>query len=110
MAKQLEHQPWNALPNTDGRHPNEKYPWDEWFNGKTWLLIKGEDFDSDTDVFRRYIYDCSIRNDVKVKTKVDKHGNIYVRKTGARKRSKMSYEEAVAMAERRMTAKREQRG
>jgi len=109
MAEELHYQPWHSLPGTQGPHPNQKYPWNDWFNGKTWLLIKGEDFDSETHVFRRYIYDVSIREGVRVKTTLDKHGNIYLRKTGARRKKKMSYEEAVELAERRMALKKQRK-
>lgn len=27
-------------------YSTSEYPWDEWLNGETWLIVKGEDFTS----------------------------------------------------------------
>lgn len=87
MAEELWRVPWKDLPNTERKPPpHTKYPWDEWFNGRTWLLIQGEDFDRDPEEFRTYIYDMAQKKNAKVKTKIDRDGNIYIRKTGGRGR------------------------
>lgn len=33
-----------------------KYPWEEWLDGRTWELTRGEDFTSNALAFRNQIY------------------------------------------------------
>ena len=40
MARQL-----TRFKRTSRPGPDEKYPWDQWLDGKTWELVQGEDFD-----------------------------------------------------------------
>lgn len=32
------------------------YPWDEWFDGRAWELVKGEDFDCEVQSMRTMAY------------------------------------------------------
>lgn len=87
MSKELHNVPWDRLPDTEPRkpHPRAKYPWDKWFNGKTHLLIHGEDFDQDVDNFRQYVTTVASAKRVSIKTKKTRHGDLYLRKVGTLK-------------------------
>jgi len=39
-----------------GRLHTAKYPWDQWFDGRIWRLVKGEDFDVSEVNMRSSIY------------------------------------------------------
>ena len=45
MAKQLKEFPRH-------KRRRRKYPWDEWLNGKPWLLRHGEDYETSTPTMR----------------------------------------------------------
>jgi len=34
-----------------GTGSGSKYAWSEWFDGGTWVLVKGEDFETEVDTF-----------------------------------------------------------
>lgn len=90
MSKQIDNVPWHSLPGLKPQKPaNAKYPWDRWFNGKTHLLIAGEDFTRDLTEFRTYLYEMSMNRGVIVKTAVTRDGNLYVRKTGSRRHKRV---------------------
>lgn len=38
------------------RPPLRSYPWDEWTDGGTWVLISGVDYSQETDHFRNRMY------------------------------------------------------
>lgn len=59
----------------------EKYPWDEWFDGSVWRLRQGEDFDVNCESMRSAIYMAAYRKKYKVKTHIPKTRDIvYVQK------------------------------
>lgn len=45
----------NGNGNGNGRHPREKYPWDEWFDGREHVIRRGVDFDFTPFKFTRQI-------------------------------------------------------
>ena len=61
-----------TLPDFDfspkGR--GEAYPWNEWFDGRIYKLVQGEDFETSPLGFRSSIYNAAARHDVKVRTSV----------------------------------------
>lgn len=62
MAEKVDH-----FPDTD-RRPTRRYPWDEWTDGGTWKLTRGEDFDAPADQFRNRLYAVATRRGKKVMT------------------------------------------
>lgn len=61
----------------------EKYPWDEWFNGNVWKLKPGEDFVVGLRSFRSAIYMAAKRYGYRVKTHVTrKQDLVYIQKVG----------------------------
>lgn len=75
MAKQLEEFPEISRP---GRP--DKYPWDEWFNGKPWQLDSGEDFEAELkiDSFRATAKSAAKKRNGTIKTAVVNDGKSIV--------------------------------
>lgn len=46
-----------------------KYPWDQWFNGKKWVLEPGVDFTSEIRSFRTALYNAARDRGKHVKTR-----------------------------------------
>jgi len=61
MAKILE-----ALPPQIRRGRTEQYPWADWFDGQTWLLEQGIDYDAETESMRSCAYAAARRHGVKI--------------------------------------------
>lgn len=51
------------------RTGNTKYPWDQWTNGKAWLLVRGEDFTCGVESLRSAIHQYATRHDLSVVTR-----------------------------------------
>jgi hypothetical protein len=62
MAKELSFE-----LDTSGR---AKYPWDQWTNGKAWLLVRGEDFTCSIPSMRSAIHQYARRNNLTVVTTI----------------------------------------
>lgn len=62
MAKKLAEFDWSW--------GNEKYPWDEWFDGNIWELTSPKDFDGTTASFRITLFNAAKRRGLKVRTRV----------------------------------------
>lgn len=58
------------------------YPWDEWFNGSTLLLVKGEDFKSSVEGFRSTAQENARKRGLKLETRVHPRG-LVIRATKA---------------------------
>ena len=63
MAQVIEYD-WNQKV-----HRGSNYPWDEWFNGDTWELKVGVDFDSDFKNFRHLAYSQARYHGFKIRTR-----------------------------------------
>lgn len=50
------------------RRTQRSYPWHEWTDGGTWMLVRGEDFDAEIEVFRNKLYAQASRRGLKVRT------------------------------------------
>lgn len=48
----------------------DKYPWDDWFDGRIWCLVRGVDFDTECRLFRSAITSKAKARRVKVRTSV----------------------------------------
>lgn len=59
-------------PRRGGRR--SKYPWDEWLDGRTWLLKHGADFTVSTETMRVMLYQNATKRGVKVTTEL--HGAV----------------------------------
>lgn len=58
-----------------------KYPWEEWFDGRTHVLVQGEDYEADgPKSFRSTVYSAADRLDVTVVTKII-DGELHVQAT-----------------------------
>jgi hypothetical protein len=62
MATRVDHFP--VTP----RRAQRSYPWHEWTDGGTWMLVRGEDFDAEIEVFRNKLYAQASRRGLKVRT------------------------------------------
>jgi hypothetical protein len=62
MADRIEHFPAEQRP------PTRRYPWNEWTDGSVWRLVRGEDFDQETDQFRNRLYPQASRRGMKVRS------------------------------------------
>ena len=38
------------------RPPGQRYPWDEWTNGRPWQIMRGEDYDISTENMRTNLH------------------------------------------------------
>lgn len=54
----------------------EKYPWDQWLNGKVWKLVQGEDYDVSSTSIRAAIYAAGTR--LRKKVKIETHENFVI--------------------------------
>lgn len=52
------------------RNKRNKYPWDEWLDGKTWELRKGRDYESTLESFRAGAWRAANQRGKKVKTRI----------------------------------------
>lgn len=87
MSIEIHNTPWDSLPGKKKRKVKTKYPWDLWFNGKTHLLIAGEDFKWDIRLFRGYIYDVATMKGLRVKTALtESEDALYVRRLGRKRK------------------------
>lgn len=60
---------------------DEKYPWDEWFDGSVWRLKMYDDFHVSCESMRSAIYMAAQRKKIKVKTHIPKTRDyVYVQK------------------------------
>lgn len=58
-----------------------KYPWEEWFDGRTHVLVQGEDYEADgPKSFRSTVYSAADRLGVTVVTKII-DGELHVQAT-----------------------------
>ena len=55
----------------DSARGNYRYPWDEWLDGQTWRLVRGEDFTTQINSFRSTAIIRAKARGVKLKTVVD---------------------------------------
>lgn len=68
MATEMPHHSWDDYGLRRPKKIWNKYPWEEWLNGHMWLLIQGEDYDTDTETFQNYVYQYASRHNIIVKT------------------------------------------
>lgn len=62
---------WDLHTPAPVRSGRSKYPWHKWLNGSIWYLIKGEDYHTDSDQFRRYALHYAWQHSIKLRTKVE---------------------------------------
>lgn len=62
MADRIEHFPAEERPQA------RRYPWDEWADGCPWRLVRGEDYDQETDQFRNRCFSKAKQLGLKVRT------------------------------------------
>ena len=55
------------------RRKQRSYPWDEWTDGSSWPLVRGEDFDLELEVFRNKLYTQATRRGLGVHTHKDRN-------------------------------------
>jgi hypothetical protein len=76
MAEVVQDFDWNKRVMRDSA-----YPWDEWFNGSTWLLTKDIDFEGDLTKFRRAAYAKASYHGFNIQTRtVEKERKLLLRK------------------------------
>lgn len=80
MAKEMKGVQWDLLKPQRRAHLM-RYPWHEYFNGSTWLLLHGEDFDVEPTEFQRYVLEIARENRFNVRTMLNEEGNgVWVQK------------------------------
>lgn len=62
MADRIEHFPKEERPQA------RRYPWREWADGSPWRLVRGEDYDQETDQFRNRFFSKAKQLGLKVRT------------------------------------------
>jgi hypothetical protein len=67
-----------------GNGSGSKYAWDEWFDGSTWVLSQGEDFETEVDTFQTTVLIRARKRGVKVNTKKIAGKKLAIRKVGPR--------------------------
>lgn len=65
----------DSMPPPGGRKPFEDYPWDTWFDGNPWHLVRGKDYSVETTAMRAYVYRAATARDLAVATVRDPDGN-----------------------------------
>ena len=56
--------------NGKSKRKHSRFPWEQWANGKTWKVTKGDDFNSTALRFRQRLYTRAKEFGMKVRTKV----------------------------------------
>lgn len=64
MARRLD-----EFPNQRRR---SKYPWDRWFDGSTWLLRRGEDFETSAASMRATAFRAAAAGGKQLRTSITK--------------------------------------
>ena len=64
-----------------GTGSGSKYAWAEWFDGGTWVLVKGEDFETEVDTFQTTCLIRARKRGIKIVTKKIGAGKLAVKKT-----------------------------
>ena len=83
MAEELKNRQWDKLKPQRRKHLL-RYPWHDWLNGSTWLLLQGEDFDIPPVEFQAYVLHLARENNARVKTMINEEGTgVYIKKTNA---------------------------
>ncbi len=71
-----------VLDNFEWRKRRGKYPWDQWFDGRIWKVIQGEDFDVAVNSMRAAIYQNAKNNGLNTKITVSqKDGSVIFQAT-----------------------------
>jgi hypothetical protein len=79
MAEELKHHSWKRIDKAKSMR-KLRYPYHWWFNGSTWLLRQGEDFDGNPDDFRRYLFTICRYHDFWIDTAIHRNQrDLYVR-------------------------------
>jgi len=63
-----------------GNGSGSKYAWDEWFDGGTWVLVKGEDFTTEVDTFQTTALIRARKRGIKITTTKLGNGKIGIKK------------------------------
>jgi hypothetical protein len=53
-------------PRKNGK---EKYPWEQWFDGRAWRITRGTDFDVEVAVMRQNIWQAARTRGLAVETR-----------------------------------------
>lgn len=81
-GEEIDYFQWKRL---EYKNRGSKYPWDIWFNGKTWKIVAGEDFDCKTKTMREQIYQKASEMGYRVRTHVNKKtGDIFFQRYAVR--------------------------
>ena len=72
MARIVEFPKRPPSPHLRGR--TEKYPFDEWFDGKAYLLVQGEDFQNKVSSMRTNLISAAKRRGIKIRTVLTPEG------------------------------------
>lgn len=67
MAETVPEFKWD---DSSATYRKRLYDWENWFDGQSWKLVRGEDFSTDVVAFRRYLYTVAHTKKVRVRTKV----------------------------------------
>lgn len=65
------------LPDMQKRGRPELYPWDEWFDGQVWKLIRDVDFAASPDGFRVTVAQAARRRGMKARIRI-REDDVYV--------------------------------
>jgi hypothetical protein len=67
-----------------GAGSGSKYDWDSWFDGGTWVLERGDDFETEVDTFQTTVLIRARKRGVKVLTKKVGGNRLAIRQVGDR--------------------------
>ena len=67
-----------------GNGSGSKYDWNSWFDGGTWVLTHGEDFETEVDTFQTTCLIRARKRGVKITTKKLGNQKLAVRMVGKR--------------------------
>jgi hypothetical protein len=72
-----------TVPDFEMKHTRgDAYNWKEWFNGRTWKLLRGIDFDVDEQNVRTAALAAARRKGITITTNIpsDEIGVVYIKK------------------------------
>ncbi len=72
MAEKLENHEFSVVL---GRPP--KYPWDEWLDGSTWRITRGQDFDVEPSSMRKGASQAASRRGLRAQTQIEDDSVIF---------------------------------
>ena len=85
MARVLRTFDWSRVSRYNEAPRRRTYPWDDWFDGRIWQLVEGEDFDGPSTSMEKVVRSTAYAKGLKVRARVNDEGVVVQRHEDARR-------------------------